>query len=354
MLTKKEPEGEPAPARQTGCYSWIHQNIPLEVVERGERIFSFPPHLSAWCLPESAAPCWSSKDPRSFPAKWLQFVIRAVCPWRFSAGSLASPSLRPGHRWCPYPPSTFKRRAQGQAVSAGKFLGLSIFLRSQRSPPGPLFMWDIMLFHFPLVILLPWRELDSWYNYMLGQFPVKVTPCRCPIPGPESTALGQKPGGPLCRAGNDSVLGGHFAWPSSVLRGVKEPWTWVTHHRASPFCGLWGLQHGLPPSLRWLIKRFLEDMFSSVWDLGLLHRKYKCCHVSDSPVLCKASMETGDGGSPFCPVAGSLPRRPLVPDGGPSGQGKPAVEGTWGSPRFQLLHFIWVNGLLTCGNYFQG
>lgn len=216
MLTKKEPEGEPAPARQTGCYSWIHQNIPLDVVERGERIFSFPPHLSAWCLPESAAPCWSSKDPRSFPAKWLQFVIRAVCPWRFSAGSLASPSLRPGHRWCPYPPSTFKRRAQGQAVSAGKFLGLSIFLRSQRSPPGPLFMWDIMLFHFPLVILLPWRELDSWYNYMLGQFPVKVTPCRCPIPGPESTALGQKPGGPLCRAGNDSVLGGHFAL--TVLR----------------------------------------------------------------------------------------------------------------------------------------
>lgn len=113
---------------------------------------------------------------RSFPAKWLQFVISDVCPWWFSVWSLASPSLRPGHKWCPYPPCMFQRRAQGQAVSAGKFLGLSIFLRSQRSPPGPLFMWDRMLFHFPLVILLPWRELDSWYNYMLGQFPVKVTP----------------------------------------------------------------------------------------------------------------------------------------------------------------------------------
>lgn len=91
-------------------------------------------------------------------------------------------------------------RTSRERRSAGNFLGLSLFLRSQRSLPGPLFMWDLMLFHFPLVILLPWRELDSWYNYMLGQFPVKVTPdCHrlppadVPVPVPTSTAPGQKP-----------------------------------------------------------------------------------------------------------------------------------------------------------------
>lgn len=57
-----------------------------------------------------------------------------------------------------------KEGAQGQVIrrlSAGKLLSLVFFLRSQLTPPVPLFMWDIMLFHFPLVILHPWRELDS-------------------------------------------------------------------------------------------------------------------------------------------------------------------------------------------------
>lgn len=40
MLTKKKQERQPTPARQTGCYSWSHKNIPLEVVSQGESIFN--------------------------------------------------------------------------------------------------------------------------------------------------------------------------------------------------------------------------------------------------------------------------------------------------------------------------
>lgn len=54
--------------------------------------------------------------------------------------------------------------AQGQIIrhlSAGKLLSQYSFSEESAFSPVPLFMWDIMLFHFPLVILHPWRELDS-------------------------------------------------------------------------------------------------------------------------------------------------------------------------------------------------
>lgn len=100
----------------------------------------------------------------------------------------------------------------------GNFFIWVFFLSSQRSPPMPLFMWDIMLFHFPLVILHPWRELDSWYNYMLSQFPMRVTldspppvPHWSPTPMPKSTELSQKQCDTFCRPINSQVLGGPFA-----------------------------------------------------------------------------------------------------------------------------------------------
>lgn len=109
MLTKKKQEGQPTPARQTGCYSWIHKNIPLEVVSRGENIFNSHHVCQSNVFLNKQCSVGTEMIQEVFQLNG--FFVVVCCPsylsLRIIVWSLAPPGLRQRHKLCPYHPFIF-------------------------------------------------------------------------------------------------------------------------------------------------------------------------------------------------------------------------------------------------------